>query len=109
MTFINWSDSHEMLGLLTEFVSDERHDSYDDHARAHFLAGLLEELRELTAQIEDVTDDEAIGRLRMLQESVSDEFRDDSVLEHVQACIEELERIRKDRHGNGNLVTSERR
>ena len=109
MTFINWSDSHEMLGLLTEFIADERHDSYDDPARALFLTGLLEELRELTAQIDDVSDDEAIGRLRRIQDSVSDEFRGDSVLEHIQACIEELERIRKDRHGNGNLVTSERR
>jgi len=108
MTFINWSDSHEMLGLLTEFISDEKHEAHGDPARALFLKGLLEELRELTAQIEDMTDDGLISQLRGIQESVSDEFRGDSVMEHVQACIEELERIRKDRHGNGNLVTLER-
>ncbi|HXH37761.1 MAG TPA: hypothetical protein VNN08_03960 [Thermoanaerobaculia bacterium] len=45
-------------------------------------------------RIDDVTDDESISRLRMIQESVSDEFRADSVMEHIQECIEELERIR---------------
>ena len=94
MTFINWSDSHEMLGLLTEFVCDERQDSSDDPVRAIFLADVLEELQELTAHVDEMTDDESIGKLRMIQSSVTEEFRGDSVLDHIQACIEELERIR---------------
>jgi hypothetical protein len=94
MSFINWSDSHEMLGLLSEFVVDERHDSTADPARTHFLSCVLEELDELTARIDETNDDDAIVRLRMILESVNDEFRGDRVLEHVQACIEELERIR---------------
>jgi hypothetical protein len=94
MSFINWSDSHEMLGLLSEFVADEQRESTHDPARAHFLAGLLEELGELTARIDEMNDDDSIGKLRTLLESANGEFRSDPVLEHVQACIEELERIR---------------
>ena len=76
MTFINWSDSHEMLGLLTEFVCDERQDSSDDPVRAIFLADVLEELQELTAHVDEMTDDESIGKLRMIQSSVTEEFRE---------------------------------
>jgi hypothetical protein len=98
MVFINWADSHEMLGLLSEFVADEWRDSTDDPARAHFLAGVLEELGELTARIDETNDetndDDSIGKLRMILESADSEFRGDPVLEHVQACTEELERIR---------------
>ena len=94
MSFINWSDSHEMLGLLSEFVADERHDSAGDPARRHFLTGVLRELDDLTARIHETNDGDAIGTLRMILESVDDEFRGDSVLEHISACIEELERIR---------------
>jgi hypothetical protein len=94
VSFINWSDSHEMLGLLSEFVADERRDSIDDPARAHFLAGVLEELAELTARINETNDHDSIDKLRMILASVDGEFRADPVLEHVQACIEELEHIR---------------
>jgi hypothetical protein len=94
VSFINWSDSDEMLGLLSEFVADEQGDSTGDPARARFLAGVLEELGELTARIDETNDDDSIGKLRMILESADDEFRVDPVLEHVQACIEELERIR---------------
>jgi hypothetical protein len=93
VTFINWSDSHEMLGLLAEYVVDERHEA-NDPARAAFLASVLEDLEELTAQVEEMTDDESIATLRVIQESVSEEFRGDTVLQHIQDCIEELERIR---------------
>lgn len=83
-----------MLGLLSEFVADERRDSVDDPARKHFLTGVLEELGELTARIDETNDDDVIGKLRIILESADSEFRGDPVLEHVQACIEELERIR---------------
>jgi len=94
MSFINWSDSHEMLGLLSELVVDERRESTGDPARAHFLAGVLEELGELTARIDETNEDDSIGKLRIILESADGEFRGDPVLEHVQACIEELESIR---------------
>ena len=94
MSFINWSDSHEMLGLLSEFVADERSESTGDPPRAHFLAGVLEELGELTARIDEMNDEDLIRKLSMILASANGEFRGDPVLEHVQACIEELERIR---------------
>ena len=93
MSFINWSDSHEMIGLLSEYVVDEHHDSAEDPARAHFLAGVLEELCELTAHVDETSDEAAIVALRTILESANGEFRDDPVVEHIQACIEELERI----------------
>jgi hypothetical protein len=94
MVFINWSDSHEMLGLLSEFVADERRDAIDDPARKHFLAGVLEDLSEVIARIDEMNEDDVIGRLQTILESADSEFRGDPVLEHVQECIEELERIR---------------
>jgi hypothetical protein len=94
MSFINWSDSHEMLGLLCEFVADERQESAGDPARVHFLTGVLEELGELTGRIDETNDDESIARCRMILESANGEFSGDPVLEHIEACIEELERIR---------------
>lgn len=94
MSFINWSDSHEMLGLLYEFVADERQESTDDPARMRFLTGVLEELGELIARIDETSDDESTARCRMILESSNDEFSGDPVLEHLHDCIEELERIR---------------
>jgi hypothetical protein len=94
MSFINWSDSHEMLGLLSEFVADERQESTDDPARLRFLTGVLEELGELTGRIDETNDEESITRCRMILESANGEFSGDPVLEHIEACIEELERIR---------------
>jgi len=94
MSFINWSDSHEMLGLLSEFVADERQESIGDPDRMRFLTGVLEELCELTGRIDERNDDESIARCRMILESANGEFSGDPVMEHIQACIEELERIR---------------
>lgn len=94
MSFINWSDSHEMLGLLAEFVADERQESAYDPARRRFLTGVLEELRELTGRIEEMNDDELVAGCQMILEPADGEFSSDPVVEHIQACMEELERIR---------------
>jgi predicted nucleotidyltransferase len=83
-----------MLGLLVEFVEDERAESTDDVARAAFLAGVLEELCELTARIDEMNEEDSIRKLSRILASANGEFRGDPVLEHVQACIEELDRIR---------------
>ena len=79
---------------VTEFVADERQESTDDPARMHFLTGVLEELGKLTDQTDETDEDESIARCRLILESANGEFRDDPVVEHIQACIEELQGIR---------------
>jgi pyruvoyl-dependent arginine decarboxylase (PvlArgDC) len=96
MTFINWSDSEEMLGLLSEYVADERNDSAEDDAREAFLTGLSTELAELTAGSDAMSAEEVSDRLRAIHRSHADDFPGDPVLIHVEACIEELERIRRE-------------
>ena len=94
MTFINWSDSEEMLGLLCEYVADEKSDSQNDHVRVRFLAELSADLADLADRAPGMSADEAIERLRAIHASQADDFAGDPVLTHVEACIEELERIK---------------
>ena len=91
MTFINWSDSEEMIGLLIEYVADERSESRSDRARDLFLAELLKELTQLNEQ---TATERTMESLRAIRDSVDPEFSEDPVLVHVDACVEELERIR---------------
>jgi hypothetical protein len=96
MTFIDWSDSGEMLGLLSEYVADERNDSLHDPAREGFLTELSTELAELAREFDALSPDTVIDRLRAIHRSQAAEFLEDPVLAHVEACIEELERIRRE-------------
>jgi hypothetical protein len=96
MTFIDWSDSEEMLGLLSEYVADERNDSLHDPAREGFLTELSTELAELAREFDALSPDTVIDRLRAIHRSQAAEFLEDPVLAHVEACIEELERIRRE-------------
>ena len=99
MAFINWSDSEEMLGLLYEYVADEKSYSQNDQARVRFLAELSADLADLVDRAPGMPADEAIERLRVIHTSQADDFAGDPVLTHVEACIEELERIRLQRVG----------
>jgi hypothetical protein len=94
MTFINWSDSEEMLGLLCEYVADEKNDSQNDRVRVRFLAELSADLADLADRAPAMSADEAIERLRMMHASHAGDFAGDPVLTHVEACIAELERIK---------------
>jgi len=94
MTFISWSDPEEMLGLLCEYVADEKSDSQNDHVRVRFLAELSADLADLADRAPGMSADEAIERLRVMHASQADDFAGDPVLTHVEACIEELERIK---------------
>ena len=96
MTFIDWSNSDEMLGLLSEYVADERHEAYGDPARESFLADLSAGLTGLTDRLDAMSPEELIEGLRAIHRSQAEEFGGDPVLLHVEACIEELERIRGD-------------
>lgn len=92
MTFIDWSDPEGMIGLLSEYVADERSESADDRVRYAFLDGLFLELAELTDTVSARSIDESIDTLRAMSQSHHD-FAGDPVLVHLEACIEELERI----------------
>ena len=96
MTFIDWSDSEEMLGLLSEYVADERNDSLHDPAREGFLTELSTELAELSREFDALSPDTVIDRLRAIHRSQPEGFLEDPVLVHVEACIEEMERIRRE-------------
>lgn len=91
--FIDWSDSEEMIGLLVEYVSDERNGSAGDPERERFLDDLAQELEVIADRIRSVSAEATIQRLRVLSDSQPYDFAGDVVLDHVRACVEELERI----------------
>jgi len=82
MTFIDWSDSEEMIGLLIEYVADVRNESDDE--RRKFLTDLLADLKAEQLNLE---------RLQTIYESVDPNFKNDDVVVHLHDCIEELRRI----------------
>lgn len=96
MTMIDWSDPEEMFGLLCDYVSDERRATPRDASRRRFLQRLEADLRALADQIEQLPISHLVGRLRAVRDSHAPEFESDPVLTHVDDCIDELERIRRD-------------
>jgi hypothetical protein len=94
MSMIDWSDPQEMLGLLVEYVADERFASHDDTDRTQFLNGLWEELAGIAEQKRESLQQITL-RLQDVFESQPREFAGDPVMGHVEACIEELHRIGK--------------
>lgn len=93
MSLIDWSDPDEMLGLLVDYVADERLASHRDSGRAQFLSRLWEELAEIAEQDYESVEQLALS-LRDVFDSQPGEFAEDPVMGHVEACIEELHRIR---------------
>lgn len=96
MTFIDWSDAEGMFGLLVEFVADECKECTADAERARFLRNILRELTTIEERIADIPVTQAIRALKDVCDGVAQEFADDPVIVHVEACIEELERVRDD-------------
>jgi hypothetical protein len=85
MTFLDWSDSEEMIGLLIEYVTDQRNESNGE--RQKFLSRLLKDLE--SEQLNVV-------RLQNIYESIDPDFKTDDVVVHVHDCIEELKRLNHD-------------
>ena len=94
MSFIDWSDPEGMFGLLVEYVADE-HSEEEESTRRLFLSRLRNQLEELQESFEASPLVEAIDALRAIRSSISEEFETDSVVEHLSACVEELERVRE--------------
>ncbi len=93
MSMIDWSDPDEMLGLLVEYVADERVASHGDADRAQFLNRLWKELAGIAERDRESVQQMTL-RLQDVFESQPSEFAGDPVMGHVEACIEELHRIR---------------
>lgn len=93
MSFIDWSDSEEMLELLVEYVADERGQAHGDPERRRFLAMLHSALGALQERFGTLVPAEATEALRAMRASIDAEFEDDPVIEHLEACVAELERI----------------
>jgi hypothetical protein len=92
MTFIDWSDSEGMIGLLTDFVSDAGNECQGDVRRQEFLSRLLVDLSTLASQL-SISGKEAANRLRSIYNSIDQEFEHDPVTIHVRDCIDELDRV----------------
>ena len=92
MSFIDWSDPEEMLGLLIEYVADERVDARDAARRA-FLSELLAELSELAERSGAMPPEERIARMQAMHAERA-AGAGDPVLAHLADCIAELERLR---------------
>ena len=91
MGFIDWSDPDGLFDMLVEYVSDEKNDSHGDARRAGFLGRLLSKLQE--AQSREGGPAAVKSRLQDIMGTVEPEFREDAVMDHLTACLEELERI----------------
>lgn len=82
-----------MLGLLVEWVADER-GAARDSARAEFLAEFSAELSELADRFDETPPEELIASLRALYERRAEDLPGDPALLHLADCIDEMERLR---------------
>lgn len=94
MSYIDWSDAEELFGLLVEFVKDELGAAYDDPMRRRFLEKLDSDLIALQERITTMTIDESIDAFEEIRGSFEGDFKNDPVVEHLEAFVEELRRIR---------------
>ena len=93
MSFIDWSDPDEMLGLLAEYVADERVAEQEDRERRMFLHQLESSLTSLISDAQALSTRTALDRLREIYDEQPPEFAADAALVHLEDCIQELERI----------------
>lgn len=92
MAFVDFTDPEDMFDLLLDYVTDEL-SAAADARRRRFLAGLLDSLAELTDRAASMAPAQRIASLRDLQRSVDNEFEDDPVVQHLDDCAAELERL----------------
>ena len=93
MTFIDWSNPEELCNLLVEFIADESNETQEDESRLRFLCQLQNQIKRITEQFPRLDLATTIALLQRAYDSIDSEFENDSVVTHVSACIEELQRI----------------
>lgn len=93
MSFLDFSDSEEMFGLLLDFVTDAEAGCRDDPDRQRFLSDLRNALRALEEGGTDPGSPDLVEGLRELYAAIDREFMDDPVAGHIRDCMEELERL----------------
>jgi hypothetical protein len=98
---IDWSDPEAMLGLLVEYVADEANTAGHDPERVVFLESLLEQLEAVAAA--ELSDNEIAVALREVRHAQGGEFVADAVIDHLDACIEELDRITTERADRASI------
>jgi len=93
VTFIDFSDTEGMLGLLVDLVADETSDCHRDLDRHRFLTDLLAQLRAVEHRLPGLQLSAAIRSLKDLHHSIDPEYSGDTVVVHLGDCIAELERV----------------
>ena len=82
--------------MLVDIVADERAQSRGDPERERFLAGLFTQLLAVEAEFSQTSASTTLRKLRQLRGDVESELATDSVVVHLEHCIEELERLRSE-------------
>lgn len=75
-----------------ELIVDEKNGCAGDPGRQRFLAEILEELNAAKEGF-DAGTATVVHHLRVIRDSIDQEFKDDPVAVHIWHCIEELEHL----------------
>jgi predicted ATPase len=94
--FIDWSDPEDMFQLLLEYVGDERSATVDAQRR-RFLAQVARSLGTLQERFASLDARAQLEALRELRASAEADFETDDVVQHLDDCVAELERLYHER------------
>ncbi|PWT92369.1 MAG: hypothetical protein C5B54_03635 [Acidobacteria bacterium] len=91
MTFLDWSDTEEVLGLLEEYVRDAKQQCGNDVQRRRFLSQLLSRITKLSEDFPNKSSRKVVKGLRDIYDWIGEEYKSDPVTVHIQDCIQEFE------------------
>jgi hypothetical protein len=94
MTFIDWSDPEALFDMLIEYTADEKKAAHGDSRRVRWLDQMLAQLSAAQTLLAASDLPGVMTRLKHMIGSIPPEFREDPVVDHFTACLEELERIK---------------
>jgi hypothetical protein len=96
MSQIDWSDPEALFDMLVEYTEDEKNASYRDPARSAKLEHLVGQLRAAQSAFLSADASAVISGLQAIVADIPLNFRDDPVVDHFFACLEELQRIQSE-------------